>query len=86
MSTPTATAARFPSEYGQTPETLAETLPWDEVAERIASALNYFVATTTDDGRPYLRPVDEPFRPVLAWMLRTARRERLPAGVPLEVA
>ena len=37
MPTPTATAARFPTEYGQTPETLAETLPWDEVAERIRS-------------------------------------------------
>jgi len=58
MSTPTARPARFPDEYGQTDETRAELLEWSEVADRIAAARNYFVATTTDDGRPYLRPVD----------------------------
>ena len=61
MLTPTATAARFPAEYGQTPETLAALLDWPEVAERIAAARNYWLATTTDDGRPYQRPVDGVF-------------------------
>jgi len=58
MTTPTAVAARFPSEYGQTPETTAELFAWDDVAERIAASSNYWLATTTDEGRPYLRPVD----------------------------
>ncbi len=61
MSTPTATAARFPSEYGQTAESLAELLAWDEVAARIADARNYWLATLRPDGRPHLRPVDGVF-------------------------
>lgn len=31
----------------------------------------------------YLRQVDEPFQPVLAWMPDISRRERLPAGAPV---
>ncbi len=58
---PTATAARFPSEYGQTPELLAELASWDEVADRIAAAKNYVMATTTSAGLPYQRPVDGVF-------------------------
>jgi general stress protein 26 len=61
MRTPTATAARFPAEYGQTRESLGELQPWDEVAARIAAARNYFVATTTPEGRPHVRPVDGTF-------------------------
>lgn len=61
MKIPTATAARFPAEYGQTPQSRAELLAWDEVAARIAAARNYFLATITDEGRPYLRPVDGVF-------------------------
>jgi hypothetical protein len=61
MTTPRATPARFPAEYGQTPETIAKLLAWEEVAERIAASPNYLLATTTDDGRPYLRPVDGVF-------------------------
>lgn len=91
MTTPTATAARFPTEYGQTPDSLAETLPWDEVAERIASALNYFVATTTDDGRPYLRPVDGVFvddalcfggSPETRWVRHLQQRPDATASLP----
>lgn len=52
------TAARFPTEYGQTDESVAEVLEWDAVSERIAAAKNYILATTTPDGRPYQRPVD----------------------------
>lgn len=61
MPTPTASAARFPAEYGQTPETLDDLMPWTVVAERIAAARNYWLATTTDAGRPHLRPVDGVF-------------------------
>jgi len=61
MTNPTATAARFPSDYGQTPETLADLLGWDEVTERIADARNYWLATLRRDGRPHLRPVDGVF-------------------------
>lgn len=58
---PTARPAHFPSEYGQTPETLADLQDWDTVVARIAAAKNYFLATTTHDRRPYLRPVDGVF-------------------------
>lgn len=58
MTVPTATPARFPNEYGQTDATRAELLDWDDVIARIAAARNYWMATTTDLGRPHLRPVD----------------------------
>lgn len=61
MPTPTAHPVRFPSEYGQTAETLAQLQSWDEVAQRIAAARNDWVATTTPDGRPHVRPVDGVF-------------------------
>ena len=61
MDQPTAAPARFPAEYGQTPETLDDLMPWDAVVERIAAARNYWLATTSDDGRPHLRPVDGVF-------------------------
>lgn len=51
-------AARFPTEYGQTDETLSEVLEWDDVADRIAVAKNYILAAVTPAGRPYQRPVD----------------------------
>jgi hypothetical protein len=35
---PRATAARFPAEYGQTPETIAELSRWDDVAALIGAA------------------------------------------------
>jgi uncharacterized pyridoxamine 5'-phosphate oxidase family protein len=61
MTTPTASPARFPAEYGQTPETLEDLMPWEDVVERIAAARNYWLATTSDSGRPHLRPVDGVF-------------------------
>ena len=58
MSAPTATAARFPAEYGQTDETRAQLLGWTDVVGRIATARNYWLATATSSGHPHLRPVD----------------------------
>ena len=89
--TPTATAARFPTEYGQTPETTAELLPWEEVAERIAASANYWMATTTDDGSPYLRPVDGVFvdatlafggSPETRWVRHLQQRPRVSVSLP----
>lgn len=57
-TTPTRTAVRFPAEYGQTDESRAELVEWAEVVERIAPARNYWLATSTAAGRPYVRPVD----------------------------
>src|ERR671917_2525559 len=91
MTTPTATAARFPAEYGQTPETLAELLSWEEVAERIAAALNYWLATTTDDGRPHVRPVDGVFvestlafggSPETRWVRYLQQRPQVSVSLP----
>ena len=61
MHAPSASPARFPAEYGQTPESLDDLMPWDAVAERVTAARNYWLATTSDDGRPHLRPVDGVF-------------------------
>jgi nitroimidazol reductase NimA-like FMN-containing flavoprotein (pyridoxamine 5'-phosphate oxidase superfamily) len=91
MATPTTAAARFPAEYGQTAETLADLQPWHEVAERIARSLNYLVATTTDRGRPYLRPVDGVFvddtlavggSPETRWVRHLQRRPEVSASLP----
>jgi len=91
MTTPTAVAARFPSEYGQTPETTAELFAWDDVAERIAASSNYWLATTTDEGRPYLRPVDGVFvdatlafggSPETRWVRHLQRRPAVSASLP----
>lgn len=61
MTVPTATAAHFPSDYGQAAGTRGDLLDWDEVTERIAGARNYCLATLRPDGRPHLRPVDGVF-------------------------
>jgi hypothetical protein len=61
MMTITARPARFPDEYGQTDESRSELQEWSDVATRIAAAKNYFLATTTDGGRPHLRPIDGVF-------------------------
>ncbi len=58
---PTATAARFPGEYGQTAAGLAELIPWEETAAKIAASSNYVLSTTTAEGRPHQRPVDGVF-------------------------
>lgn len=88
---PTATAARFPTEYGQTEATRAELLAWDDVAARIAASANYWVATTTDDGRPHLRPVDGVFveatlafggSPETRWVRHLQRRPAVTVSLP----
>ena len=61
MHAPSASPAHFPAEYGQTPENLDDLMSWDAVVERIAGARNYWLATTSDGGRPHLRPVDGVF-------------------------
>ena len=91
MTTPKATAARFPDDYGQTPETLADLLGWDEVAERIAGARNYWLATLARDGRPHLRPVDGVFvedalcfggSPETRWVQHLQHQPALSASLP----
>src|SRR5688572_10561094 len=88
---PTATPARFPAEYGQTPEGLAELLSWSDVADRIAASLNYWLATTTDEGRPYLRPVDGVFvdatlafggSPATRWVRHLQQRHAVSVSLP----
>jgi general stress protein 26 len=91
MTTPTATAARFPTDYGQTPETLADLMSWEEVAERIAGAKNYWLATLRPDGRPHLRPVDGVFvenalcfggSPSTRWVQHLQQQPAISASLP----
>lgn len=91
MTAPTAIAARFPAEYGQTPETTTVLLAWEEVAERIAASPNYWLATTTDEGRPHLRPVDGVFvdstlafggSPGTRWVRHLQARPDVSASLP----
>lgn len=88
---PRATAARFPSEYGQTPENIAEVQTWDEVAARIAASPNYWLATTTEAGRPHLRPVDGVYvdsalafggSPETRWVRHLAQRPAVSVSLP----
>jgi hypothetical protein len=88
---PTATPARFPAEYGQTPAAMAEQLPWSDVADRVAASPNYWLATTTDDGRPYLRPVDGVFvdatlafggSPAARWVRHLQARPAVSVSLP----
>jgi hypothetical protein len=91
MTTPTSTSAHFPAEYGQTPASLAELLTWEDVAERIAASPNYWLATTTDDGRPHLRPVDGVFvedalafggSPATRWVRHLQQRPAVSVSLP----
>lgn len=91
MPTPIATPARFPAEYGQTPETTADLIAWDEVEARIAAAANYLLASTTDDGRPHLRPVDGVFvdgalcfggSPQTRWVHHLQQRPAITVSLP----
>lgn len=45
-----------PADYG-IPATNDDLLPWSHVVERMANALNYWVATTYPDGRPHVSVV-----------------------------
>jgi general stress protein 26 len=88
---PVATAARFPDEYGQTDETRADILAWDDVAARIAASSNYWLATVTNDGRPHLRPVDGVFvdatlafggSPETRWVQHLQHRRSVSVSLP----
>ena len=39
------------------PTTEEKMLKWEDVSELLRGALNYWIATTTADGRPHVRPV-----------------------------
>jgi hypothetical protein len=54
---PTADRPAIPREYGvaRSPE---EMLPWASVEAQLAAAKLFWVATTTANGRPRVRPVD----------------------------
>lgn len=54
---PRATRPRLPASYGVDPMAPATAVPWSAVAERLASARNYWVVTTRPDGRPHAAPV-----------------------------
>jgi len=89
--TPSVRPARFPAEYGQTAETTANLFSWDEVADRIAAARNYWLASTTEAGRPHLRPVDGVFveatlafggSPETRWVQHLERRPAASVSLP----
>jgi hypothetical protein len=88
---PIATPARFPAEYGQTAASIAEQVPWSDVAERIAASPNYWLATTTGVGRPHLRPVDGVFvdatlafggSPATRWVQHLQQRRAVSVSLP----
>lgn len=88
---PRAVPARFPAEYGQAPDSTADLLAWDGVADRIAASPNYWLATTTDDGRPHLRPVDGVFveatlafggSPATRWVRHLQQRPAVTVSLP----
>lgn len=88
---PSVRPARFPSEYGQTDATRAELLTWSEVAERIAAARNYWLATRAASGRPHLRPVDGVWvagalcfggSPETGWVRNLASRPEVSVSLP----
>jgi hypothetical protein len=56
VSEPRAERPDFQAEYG-IPSTPKGMLPWSFVTERLASARNYWVASTRPDGRPHTVPV-----------------------------
>lgn len=88
---PNSTTARFPAEYGQGKAVTSELRSWDEVSSLIAAAANYWLATTTDDGRPHLRPVDGVFvemtlafggSPQTRWVRNLQQRPEVSVSLP----
>jgi hypothetical protein len=51
---PVAESIPLPKAYG----TPTQLLAWNEVDQRLATALHYWLATTRPDGRPHVVPVD----------------------------
>ena len=56
-SEPLRDRPQMPSVYGIEPEEAGGMLEWSEVADRLAAARSYWVATTRADGRPHVTPV-----------------------------
>lgn len=56
VETPEADRPWMPKGYGM-PTSEEGMMKWDDVNEILKSALNYWIATTTKDGRPHVRPV-----------------------------
>lgn len=88
---PTATAARFPANYGPAAAGAEDLLLWHDVAAMIAASPNYWLATTTEDGRPHLRPVDGVFvddtlafggSPETRWVRHLLRRAGVSVSLP----
>ena len=61
------------------------------MAQRVAAARNYWLATTADDGRPHLRPVDGVFvdatlafggSPETRWVRHLQQRPEVSVGLP----
>jgi nitroimidazol reductase NimA-like FMN-containing flavoprotein (pyridoxamine 5'-phosphate oxidase superfamily) len=86
---PSATPPRFPAGYGD--PTASEVLAWGDVAQRIAASPNYWLATTTDEGRPHLRPVDGVFvdatlafggSPATRWVRHLQQRPAVSVSLP----
>ena len=91
MRTPSSTTARFPAEYSQGKVDTSQHRDWDDVARLIAAAKNYWLATTTDDHRPYLRPVDGVFvdqtlafggSPETRWVRHLQQRSDVSVSLP----
>ena len=55
-SEPEASRPWMPSEYG-VPATEEGMMTWEHVTELLRGALDYWIATTSADGRPHVRPV-----------------------------
>lgn len=55
-TTPQAERPWMPRNYG-VPTTQEGMLPWEQLSQLLQDALNYWIATTTADGRPHVRPV-----------------------------
>jgi PPOX class probable F420-dependent enzyme len=56
MDAPACARPNFPASYGIQPEP-AGMLAWEDAARRLEQARNYWLCTTTADGRPHARPV-----------------------------
>ena len=58
LATPRADRPSLPASYGIQPAPSGEgTLPWDFVGGRMQAARNYWVVTSSHDGRPHAAPV-----------------------------
>ena len=56
-SEPLRDRPQMPPVYGIEPAEAGGMIEWSDVADRLAAARNYWVATTRADGRPHVTPV-----------------------------